>query len=78
MNWAGCGGNGHGRKGIRRSGAVDPQNAAVRLNYGTWLLNQSRWDEAQREFEAVVRIEPGNLQAQQNLASLQARRQHTP
>jgi tetratricopeptide (TPR) repeat protein len=57
---------------------LNPDHVAVRFNYGTWLLNQSRWDEAQREFEAVLRLEPGNLRAQKNLASLQARKRQTP
>jgi tetratricopeptide (TPR) repeat protein len=65
-------------KEFSEAARLNPENAGVRLNYGTWLLNQSRWDEAQREFEAVVRLEPGNLQAQQNLASLHAKKGHTP
>ena len=65
-------------KEFSEAARLNPDNVAVRFDYGTWLLNQNHWDEAQREFEAVVRLEPGNLQAQKNLACLQARKQHTP
>ena len=64
-------------KEFREAARLTPDNVAVRFNYGRWLLNQSHWYEAQREFEAVVRLEPGNLQAQKNLASLLAKRRHT-
>jgi hypothetical protein len=36
-------------------------------------MSQNHWDEAQREFEAVIRLEPGNVQARQRLAALKAR-----
>ena len=38
-----------------------------------WLLKQERWAEAQREFEAVLRLEPGNPRAEKNLAWLRAK-----
>ena len=55
----------------------NPDRVAARFNYGTWLMNQHHWDEAQREFEAVLRLEPGNVQAQRKLAALQAMAKHT-
>jgi len=48
-----------------------PDNVAVRFNYGTWLMNQKHWAEAQQEFEAVLRLEPGHVQAQEKLVTLQ-------
>jgi tetratricopeptide (TPR) repeat protein len=48
-------------------------NVAVRFDYGSWLLRRQLWPEAQREFEAVLRLEPGNLRAQKHLLWLQAK-----
>lgn len=50
-----------------------PDNVALRFDYGTWLLRQQRWSEAQSEFAAVLRLEPGNLRAQKQLGWLQAK-----
>ena len=57
---------------------LNPDNVVARFDYGTWLMNQSHWDEAQREFETVIRLEPGNRWAKQNLAWLLARNPRTP
>jgi len=55
---------------------LTPDRAGARFNFGTWLISQNRLDEAQREFEAVIRLEPGNVQAQQRLTALKARTKH--
>jgi hypothetical protein len=41
-------------------------------------MKQRRWEKARREFEAVVRLEPGNARAQKDLEALQAARQRPP
>jgi Tfp pilus assembly protein PilF len=53
-----------------------PDRAAARFNYGTWLMSQKKWPEALHEFEAVARLEPGNVQAQKKLAALRALTNH--
>jgi tetratricopeptide (TPR) repeat protein len=58
---------------FREAAQFCPDNTAVRFDYGTWLLRQQLWPEAQREFEAVLQLEPGNLRAQKNLLWLQAK-----
>jgi tetratricopeptide (TPR) repeat protein len=45
-------------------------NVMLRFDYGAWLLKQQQWPQAQREFEAVLRLEPGNLRARTNLSWL--------
>jgi Flp pilus assembly protein TadD len=58
---------------FREAAQFSQDNVATRFDYGTWLLRKQRWPEAQREFEAVLRLEPGNLRAQNNLVWLQAK-----
>ncbi len=58
---------------FRQAAQLIQDNLAVRFDYGAWLLRKQLWPEAQREFEAVLRLEPGNLRAQKHLAWLQAR-----
>lgn len=59
---------------FRQAAELVQNNVMLRFDYGTWLLKQKQWPEAQREFEAVLRLEPGNLRAQKNLAWLQTKR----
>ncbi len=58
---------------FRQAAQFSPESVAVRFDYGTWLLKQQSWLEAQREFEAVLRLEPNNLRAQKHLAWLRAK-----
>ena len=58
---------------FRQAAQFSQDNVAVRFDYGTWLFRQQQWPEAQREFAAVLRLEPGNLRAQKHLAWLQAK-----
>jgi tetratricopeptide (TPR) repeat protein len=52
---------------------LSPNLVAARFDYGTWLLKQNHLEEAQQEFEAVLRLEPGNVRAQQHVAGLRGR-----
>lgn len=47
-------------------------------DYGLWLMKRRDWDAAQREFEAILRLEPGNPTARQNLAWLQGEKRRGP
>jgi tetratricopeptide (TPR) repeat protein len=58
---------------FQQAAQLSQDNLAVRFDYGTWLLRQQLWPEAQREFEAVLRLEPSNARAQKNLLWLQAK-----
>jgi tetratricopeptide (TPR) repeat protein len=58
---------------FHQAAQLGPDNVAMRYDYGAWLLRKQLWPEAQQEFEAVLRLEPGNLRAQKQLAWLQAK-----
>lgn len=58
---------------FREAAQFSQNNVALRFDYGTWLLRQQQWPEAQREFEAVLQLEPGNVRAQKDLSWLQAK-----
>jgi tetratricopeptide (TPR) repeat protein len=58
---------------FRQAAQLGQDSVAMRYDYGTWLLRKQSWPEAQQEFEAVLRLEPGNLRAQKQLAWLQAK-----
>jgi len=58
---------------FRKAAQFSQNNVAVRFDYGTWLLKQQLWPDAQREFEAVLQLEPGNIRAQKQLVWLQAK-----
>jgi tetratricopeptide (TPR) repeat protein len=58
---------------FRLAAQFSQDNVAVRFDYGSWLLRRQLWLEAQREFEAVLQLEPGNLRAQKNLVWLRAK-----
>ena len=58
---------------FRQAAEFSPDIVAVRFDYGAWLLKQQSWPEAQREFEAVLQLEPGNVRAQKNLLWLRAK-----
>jgi tetratricopeptide (TPR) repeat protein len=58
---------------FRQAARFSPENVAARFDYGAWLLGQRRWPDAQREFEAVLRLEPGNPRAKRNLERLRAK-----
>ena len=60
---------------FRQAAQLGQDNVVMRFDFGTWLLRKQRWPEAQQEFEAVLRLEPGNLRAQKQLAWLQAKLQ---
>jgi tetratricopeptide (TPR) repeat protein len=58
---------------FRQALQFSQDSVMVHFDYGTWLLREQLWPEAQREFEAVLRLDPGNLRAQKRLAWLQSR-----
>jgi tetratricopeptide (TPR) repeat protein len=58
---------------FRDAAQFTPDSVPLRFDYGTWLLRQQLWAEAQREFEAVLQLEPGNARAQKQLSWLQAK-----
>jgi len=58
---------------FQQAAQLSQDNLAVRFDYGTWLLRKQLWPEAQREFEAVLQLEPGNPRAQKNLLWLQTK-----
>ena len=58
---------------FRQAAGLAPGEVMMRFDYGAWLLKEQQWPEAQREFEAVIRLEPGNQRAQKNLAWLHAK-----
>ena len=58
---------------FRTATQFSPDNVAIRFDYGTWLLRQQLWSEAQREFEAVLQLEPGNVRAQRQVLWLRAK-----
>ncbi len=58
---------------FRQAAELLQDNVALRFDYGAWLLKQERWAGAQREFEAVLRLEPRNPRAEKNLAWLRAK-----
>jgi Flp pilus assembly protein TadD len=49
---------------------VDPWSTDVRLNYGVWLAVNGRHEEARRQFEVGLRIDPGDDRLRRNLARL--------
>ena len=55
-----------------------PNDVAAHYDYAVWLLGKQLWPDAQHELEAVVKLEPGNLRAQKNLAWLHARQSPAP
>jgi Tfp pilus assembly protein PilF len=59
-------------KEFAEAARLNTNSIAARFDYGTWLLKQNQWVDAQREFEAVIRLEPGNTRAQQALARLRS------
>jgi tetratricopeptide (TPR) repeat protein len=59
---------------LAEAARLSPDNLVARLDYGLWLMQRRRWDAAQQEFEAVLRLDPGNQPAQQNLALLRGLR----
>ncbi len=65
-------------KEFAEAARLNTNSVAARFDYGTWLLRQNQWVDAQREFEAVIRLEPGNTRAQQALARLRSMRLQPP
>jgi tetratricopeptide (TPR) repeat protein len=61
-------------KEFAEAARLNPDSVAARFDYGTWLIKQKQWVDAQREFEAVIRLEPSNIRAQQALARLRSMR----
>jgi tetratricopeptide (TPR) repeat protein len=58
---------------FREAAQFSPDNVAIRFDYGTWLLRKQLWPEAQREFESVLQLEPGNARAEKQLLWLQSK-----
>lgn len=58
---------------FRQAAQCGPDSVILRYDYGAWLLRQQRWADAQAEFMAVGRLDPGNPRAQKQLAWLQAK-----
>jgi len=50
------------------SGAVNPTNARTHFNFGVLLGELNRFDEARREFEETIRLEPTYARAREYLA----------
>jgi tetratricopeptide (TPR) repeat protein len=50
-----------------------PDDVAMHYDYAAWLLRKQSWPDAQHELETVIKLEPGNLRAQKNLAWLHAK-----
>jgi tetratricopeptide (TPR) repeat protein len=59
---------------LAEAARLSPDNVVARLDYGLWLMQRRHWDAAQQEFEAVLRLDPSNPPAQQNLAWLRGNR----
>ncbi|MGA2248481.1 MAG: tetratricopeptide repeat protein [Verrucomicrobiota bacterium] len=58
---------------FREAAQLSSDNVAVRFDYATWLLRQQLWPEAQQEFEAVLKLDPGNARAREHLVWLQSK-----
>jgi Flp pilus assembly protein TadD len=43
-----------------------------RVTYGTVLAMTRRYDEAETQFTEALRLDPGNVQARENLAKVKA------
>jgi Flp pilus assembly protein TadD len=50
---------------------LNPNFSRAHFNYGVVLAKLGRLDDAQREFEETLRLEPGYKNAQDNLAKIQ-------
>jgi Flp pilus assembly protein TadD len=57
---------------LRRAAQVDPRNASVRVDLGVALARQTRFADAIVEFEAALRLEPGNASARTYLERARA------
>ncbi len=49
---------------------LNPQNARTHFNHGVLLAKQNRFDDAEREFETTLQLEPNYAKAQEYLAQL--------
>ena len=58
---------------FREAARLTPDNVALRFDYGTWLLRGQHWPEAQQEFEAVLKLQPGDARAKEHLLWLQSK-----
>lgn len=58
---------------FRKAAELVHNNVMLHFDYGAWLLKQQQWPDAQREFEMVLQLEPGNARAQKNLSWLRGR-----
>src|SRR5262249_44769805 len=58
---------------FQQAAQLSQNSVAIRFDYGTWLLKQQLLPEAQREFQAVLQLEPGNVRAQKQLLWLRAK-----
>ena len=57
----------------RRALKADPRFAAAHSNYGIFLQDHGRWDEAERALGEAVRLQPAFVEAHYNLAILRGR-----
>jgi Tfp pilus assembly protein PilF len=58
---------------FREAARWAPDNVGLRFDYGTWLLREQHWPEAQQEFEAVLKLQPGDARAKEHLLWLQSK-----
>ena len=57
---------------------MTPNSASTHNNLGTALAQMDRISEAIAEFKAALRINPGYIDARNNLQKLEAARNNTP
>ncbi len=58
---------------FQQAARFNADSVAYRFDYGTWLLRQQQWLGAKQEFEAVLKLEPNNARAQNQIAWLQSK-----
>lgn len=49
---------------------LQPDNAQYRVSLGYALMGAKMYEQAAREFEAAIRIDPSNVEARRHLARL--------
>jgi Flp pilus assembly protein TadD len=55
---------------IRQALELEPENAAAHMNLGLLHAQQGRMDQAAREFQEALRINPNQREAQDALRAL--------
>lgn len=74
LAWRLAGDAGKARRHLDRALALDPNNVPALYDRGEVLLNEGELDEAQADFEAVVRLAPERWAGHFRLADLAGRR----